>query len=325
MFAKPRILVAEPQDFSPRAAEILGEVADVTVGGVETEREFQVAFGVYDAIWVRLQRRIDSRVIPIAPRCRALACNTTGLDHIDLPLCERRGIEVISLRGETDFLRRVRATAEHTLGLTLALLRQLPAATADVHAGHWRRDHFRGHELFEKTVGIVGVGRLGSIVAEYFRALGMHVIGYDIRADFPQEVAERAESLGDLLERSDVTSLHVPLNDQTRGMIDGPALRQMRSNAVLINTARGGVIDEDALLQALQENWIAGAALDVLDGEPSITAAHPLVRWAAQNPRLLIVPHLGGNTYESLEKTECFIANRLAAALRRKEPHRCAS
>src|SRR5205823_3158989 len=160
----------------------------------------------YDIVWFRLAQRVDRTFFEPPPRCRILAVPVTGLDHIDLDACAENQVRVVSLRGEYDFLKDIRATAELTIGLTLALLRQISAAAADVLAGNWNRDAFRGRELYGKTIGLVGVGRLGKIAAGYFRSFGAEVIGYDPRPDFPHEAAERIDSLPDLLGQADIVS-----------------------------------------------------------------------------------------------------------------------
>jgi D-3-phosphoglycerate dehydrogenase / 2-oxoglutarate reductase len=316
---RPRILIAEPLDFSPAAVRLLETAADVTLRATD-RAGLAAALAEYDVVWFRLAHKIDRELLAGPLHTSVLATPVTGLDHIDLAACAEHGIRVVSLRGEVDFLQQVRATAELTLALTLALLRHLPKSAEHVQAGGWNRDLFRGHELFGRTVGIVGVGRLGRIVAGYFRALGMTVLGYDPRADFPHDAAERVTSLDELLGRSDVVSLHVAYNDSTRQLISTHQFAAMKPGAVLINTARGGVVDEQALLAALDEGRLAGAALDVLDGEPGITAAHPLVAAAKTRDNLLIVPHIGGNTLESFEKTEVFLAGRVLEALAAEHP-----
>jgi len=314
-----RILIAEPLDFSPQAVRVLESVADVTLQSTERDG-LGAALREFDVIWFRLAHRIDRPLLDISLldgplRCRMLVTPVTGLDHIDLEACADHGIRVLSLRGETQFLNQVRATAELTLALSLALLRRLPAASDSAKTGVWNRDLFRGHELFGKTAGLVGVGRLGSLVAGYFGALGMTVLGYDPRPDFPTSLARRASSLGELLRESDLVSLHVSYSAATRHLIGRDCLNQMPSGAVLINTSRGGVVDEMALLDALRHGRIAGAALDVLDGEPNITPDHPLLAYARQHDNLLIVPHIGGNTVESFAKTEMFLAHKVVEAL----------
>ena len=306
--------MAEPDAFSPRALALLQRVADVVCDPVPPARVAD-ALSSYDVFWFRLGYRLDAATLEQASRCSIVATPVTGLDHIDLEVCDRLGIRVISLQGEQHFLRDVRATAELTLALTLALSRRLPEAMADVLTGGWNRDAFRGHELFGKTVGLVGVGRLGTIVAGYFAALGMRVLGYDPHA-VPASGVEYLGDLRSLVAASDVVSLHATYDRTTHHMIDAEVLAAVRPSAVLVNTARGGLIDEKALLDALRARRLAGAALDVLQDEPQITADHPLVAYAREHGNLLLVPHIGGKTEESMEKTEAFLAERVIEALR---------
>lgn len=307
------MLIAEPEGFTAEAVDVLRRVADVDQLAIEPE-QLAWAFDNYDVIWLRLGHRIDAELVKGARRCRFIANAVTGLDHVDLDACAQKGIEVLSLRGEREFLREVRATAELAVALALALPRHLNAAVASVNQGHWRRDDFRGHELYRKTAGIVGVGRLGSIVGEYFAALGMDVIGYDVRP-FRSDVIEPVDNLEALLRRADIVSLHVALTKDTKYLVGRPELRMMKPSAILINTARGAVVDGDALLDALRGAEIAGAALDVVEGEPDLGVEHPLISYARSHRNLVITPHIGGNTHESFIKTEVFIAEKVVAAL----------
>jgi len=310
---RPRLLIAEPRDFSAEALGLLRDAAEVEL---DASVPLTRALADYDVLWLRLGHRLDAEALAAARRCWVVATPVTGLDHIDLAACAARGIRVLSLRGETAFLRQVRATAEHTLALTLALLRHLPAAHGAVLQGHWERDRWRGSELFEKTAGLVGMGRLGSITAGYFRALGMRVLGYDPRPDFPHEAAERVETLEALLARADLISLHLSYGPETHHLLGAAQLAAMKPGAVLINTARGGVVDGAAVLAALRSGRLAGAALDVLEGEPQVGADHPLIAYARDHDNLVLTPHLGGNTRESFVKTEVFLAGKVVAALR---------
>ena len=316
--SRPRILIAEPLDFSPQAVRLLRTAAEVTLE--PTDRAgLAAALGDYDVVWFRLAHRIDRELLSGPLKCQILAMPVTGLDHIDLEACAHRGIRVVSLRGETSFLEQVRGTAELTIALTLALLRRIPSAAEHARRGGWDRDAFRGRELFGHTAGLVGMGRLGRIVADYFRAFGMDVLGYDPRGDFPHQSAHRVESLAQLMAQSDVVSVHVNYEPSTRQLIGREEIMAMRPQAVLINTSRGGIIDEQALAAAIEAGAIGGAALDVLDGEPNV-ADHPLVKLAQRTDRLLIVPHVGGNTVESFEKTELFLAQRVLEALAARHP-----
>lgn len=309
----PRILIAEPDHFSEKAVRILRSVGEVVLEARSDER-LVAAFQEFDVVWMRLAHRIDSATLGDRARCRVLAIPATGVDHVDLQACGERGIQVISLKGEVDFLKQVRATAELTIGLAIALMRRIPQAARSVQTGEWKRDLFEGTELYGKTAGIVGVGRLGEIVAGYFAAFGMKVAAYDPRPDFPGTVP-RLESLEELLMTSDVVSLHPVLDRSTRNLIGKRELELMKPTAFLINTSRGGVIDEAALLRALRSGAIAGAALDVLDSEPGVPENDPLIEHARSDQNLLIVPHIGGKTSESMEKTEIFIARKVVEAL----------
>ncbi len=270
-----------------------------------------------EILWVRLRHRIDAEVMAAAPHLRAIATATTGLNHIDLEQAQRRGIRVISLCGQTDFLRHIYATAEHTLALLLSLIRRLPAAAEHVLNGGWNRDLFVGRELHGKTAGIVGYGRVGRMVAGHLGAFGMRVQVADPLIE--QQVLDpgvEIASLDRLLKTSDVVSLHVALNQQTRGFFGAPEFALMKPQSWFINTSRGELIDESALLQALQTGRLSGAAVDVLGGEQSSgMAAHALTQYARSHDHLLITPHIAGCTIESTEKTENFIAEKIAEFL----------
>lgn len=310
--ALPRLLIAEPDGFTPEALSRLRQRFAVELRPVD-RAGLHAALRTHDAIWFRLAHRFDASLLEGPLTCRAIATPVTGIDHIDLDACARAGIRVVSLKGEVEFLKDVRATAELTLALTLALLRHLPAATAHARAGGWNRDLFRGDEIYQRTVGLVGVGRLGSIVARYFNALGARVVGFDPRPDFPPDV-ERVPSLPELLRVSDIVSLHVSLEPSTQGLFGAREFEQMKRGAVLINTSRGGVVNEPAMLTALEAGLLRGAALDVLTGEPAVDANHPVVQYALSHSNLILTPHIGGNTFDSFAKTELFLAGKLCEA-----------
>ena len=177
-----KILVAESRGFSTPAAELLRQVGEVVLAELNRVDLLQAVRGA-DVLWVRLRHRIDAEILAAAPSLRIIVTPTTGLNHIDVEDADKRGLRVLSLRDEVDLLREVRATAEHTLALLLALLRHIPAAVSHVRGGGWDRDLFRGHELFGKTVGIVGYGRLGGIVARSVEALGARIVVTDPRLE----------------------------------------------------------------------------------------------------------------------------------------------
>jgi D-3-phosphoglycerate dehydrogenase len=320
-----KVLLAESADFSDKALDLLCRYCDVRA--LDLNRiELLSEVHKIDVLWTRLRHRVDAELLAVAPRLKAVVTPTTGLNHVDLEEAERRGIHVISLRGETEFLKEVRATAELTVGLLFALLRHVPAAAAHAREGNWNRDLFKGQELYGKTVGVVGFGRLGSMVATYLSVFGATVLFTD-----PNVAADRAESgtrcvpLSQLLREADIVTLHVNLCRETNAFFGLEQFEAMKEGAWFFNTARGELIDEAALLDALQSGRLAGAALDVLAGEsPDGMAEHPLVSYAREHDNLIITPHIGGCTTESMAKTELFLAERLVHWLKlegRSEGH----
>ncbi len=279
--------------------------------------DLPAAMQTCDVFWFRLGFRLDASVLTKDQRCRVLATPVTGIDHIDEDLCESYGIKIVCLGGELEFLREIRATAEHTLLLAMSLMRRLVPAAKDVEGYHWRRDVFRGHELYQKNVGIVGFGRLGQIVANYFHCLGCQIHVYDIADKQIPTHYTRHTSLEQLIRASEIVTLHIPYNDRNHHFIDDEALANFDKDKILINTSRGGVIDEQALVEMLVTGRLAGVAMDVLEGEPFI-AENKLVELSHSDDRVLITPHIGGNTYESFEKTEEFLAKKIAKLFQRR-------
>ena len=251
-----------------------------------------------DAYFASLEVRITEELLNQAPRLRVIATPSTGTDHIDLKVTAERNIVVLSLKDDRRLLDSITATAELAWGLLLACARQIPLAARAARNGLWGRDLFRGNQIAYKTLGIVGCGRLGSIVAQYARAFRMKVIAYDPYLDEVPGV--EMVGLEELLRRADAISIHVHLNENTRGLIGRTELAAMKSGTVLINTSRGAVIDEEALLHALESGHLASAGLDIIDGEwRSDLQDHPLLAYARSHDNLIVTPHIGGVTYES--------------------------
>ncbi|HEY3344595.1 MAG TPA: NAD(P)-dependent oxidoreductase [Anaerolineaceae bacterium] len=310
-----RILNLEPENYSAEARgilETLGKVAD----GPFTRTTLLESLPNYDVLIVRLAHQIDREVLTFASRLKAIVSATTGLDHIDEEYAAQRGIVVLSLHGEIDFLRSIPATAEHTWGLLLALVRSLPYAYQSVLAGEWDRDRFRGHDLAGKTLGIIGLGRIGEKVARYGQAFGMRIVAYDPFCNDWMRGVEHTAHLEDVFSQANALSIHVPLGPSTVWLVSKPLLDLLPEGAVLINTARGEVVDEDALLDSLRSGRLAGAALDVIWGERRTDwNESPLLDYARSHTNLLITPHIGGATVESMAATEIFMARRLAQFL----------
>jgi len=316
-----KILLAESSGFSTAALAALRSVAEVIEADLD-RTALLAAVADADVLWVRLRHQIDEQVLSAGPKLKYLVSPTTGLNHLDMAAAKRRNIQVISLRGEVEFLRDIRATAELTVGLLLSLLRRIPPALQDTQAGNWDRDKFQGRELYGKTVGIVGYGRLGRIVARYLQAFDTRVLVTDPELEAPGSEGAAlpdgvvAVSLARLLAESDVVTLHVNLCDATEGFFGAAEFAQMKPGAWFINTARGELVDEEAMIAALQTDRLAGVALDVLRDENSQgMARHKLVQLSQSDPRVLITPHIGGCTIESMEKTERHLAERLLSIL----------
>lgn len=306
------ILNAEPDDYSPEARQILTSLGELVEKKL-SQSELADWVCDFDVLIVRLGLEVNRDVIEAGSRLRAIVTPTTGLDHIDVKFADTKGIAVISLKGEAEFLRTIHATPEYTWALLLALVRHLPRAVESVRAGTWNRDLFRGYELCGRRLGIVGLGRIGEKVATYGIAFGMQVAAFSPhRSDWPADV-RCCSSLDELLRRSDVLSLHVPLNSETDHMIGEQQLALLPQGAVLVNTARGAILDETALVNALARGHLGGAALDVLAEELNQERREqsPLLAYARAHHNLLITPHLGGATWDSMRRTEVFIAEKL--------------
>lgn len=307
---KFRILNIEPDGYCDAARDILRQVAIVDeeiMGRAELLRRI----AQYDVLITRLAHHIDDAVLAAGKRLKAVASATTGRDHFDLEAAHRRGVVVLSLAGETEFLDTITATAEHSWTLILALTRNLVAAHGSVLAGTWDRDRFRGRDLAGRTLGVVGYGRVGRQVTRIAKAFDMTVLAYDPHVH--EASVELTGSLEELLRRASIVTLHAPLSAMNQGMIGARELRLMAADALLINTSRGALVDEAALLVALEEARIGGAALDVLIHEqhfPSATARR-LLAYAKTKENLIITPHISGATHESMARTEIFMAQKI--------------
>lgn len=316
-FNKVTILVAEKSSFSEAGLHAFAAIGQVSARDL-TQSQLVETVKNFSVLIVRLGLEVNAEVLQANPDLLAVCTPTTGLDHIDLQLANSLGIEILSLKGERAFLDQVYATAEHTMALLLALIRHIPAALEGVKKYEWRRDIYRGCELNGKTLGIVGCGRLGIMVARYGMAFGMQVLAYDpYQSTLPDGVLRYA-NLDEMLRASDVVSIHAPLNAETRGMFSQKRFRQIRRGAWLVNTARGAIIDESGLIWALESGQLAGAALDVLPAEAELKPQkqNALVEYARAHNNLIITPHIGGATYESVEKADLFIAKKLVYFLK---------
>jgi D-3-phosphoglycerate dehydrogenase / 2-oxoglutarate reductase len=307
---RPRVVVAEP--FADSGLAVLRENDLEIVSCVGKPASALIAaLAEADGLIVRSETRVDRTLLSAAPKLAVIARAGVGVDAIDVEAATDAGIVVINTPAANTL-----AAVEQTFTLMLGSVRRLPAANAALRAGIWDRKLFIGTELANKTLGIIGLGRIGGGVAVRAAAFGMKLLAYD-----PFISAARAEALGahlipleELLKSSDIVTLHVPLTKQTRGMIDASKITLMKPSALLINCARGGVIDEVALLEALDAGTIAAAAIDVVAEEPP--PADGTGARLHKHLKVVATPHLGGSTHEALERIAIQLATDLAAVLR---------
>jgi D-3-phosphoglycerate dehydrogenase len=298
----PRVLISDK--LSPRAEKILtarGIEVDVKTG--LEKAELAKIIGEYDGLAVRSATKASEKIIAQADKLKVIGRAGIGVDNIDIAAATARGVIVMN----TPFGNSI-TTAEHAITLLLALARQIPAANSSTHAGKWEKSAFMGVEVTSKTLGIIGCGNIGSIVAERALGLKMKVLAYDpfLSPEHALELGVEKVELDDLLERSDFISLHTPLTDKTRDIIDARALEKMRKGVRLINCARGGLIVEEALKAALDAGHVAGAALDVFAEEPATDNA------LFGMPNVICTPHLGAATAEAQENVAVQVAEQMA-------------
>lgn len=308
--SKWKILIAD--GLNQNGQEILRPTAQVDDRNGISEKELLHTIGEYEALIVRSRTIVTPAVFDAASRLKAIGRAGVGVDNIDLVSATTHGVTVINTPASTTL-----AVAEHTLALTLALAKSIPRADAAMKTGQWTKKELLGIELSGKMLGIIGVGNIGSAVARLAAALGMVVLGHDPLIS-TEEIRERGAdpvSLSDLYARSDFISLHIPLGPETRGMISGQALGYMKRGVRLVCTARGGVIDETALLGALESGQVAGAALDVFAKEP------PGLTALVSHPNVIATPHISAQTLEAQARAAADIATEVLAALR-EEPLR---
>ncbi|HEV2978942.1 MAG TPA: hydroxyacid dehydrogenase [Casimicrobiaceae bacterium] len=307
-----RVLIAEFMDEAAVGSLKRRFATTYDAGLVDRRPALLAALPAAEALIVRNRVRVDAELLAAAGRLRVVGRLGVGLDNIDLPACAARGIEVIPATGANAL-----AVAEYVIGACLVLLRGAYFSTAAVAAGDWPRAALStGCELAGKCFGVVGFGSIGQRTGRLARALGMRVIGCDsaipLTAPLWAEQQTEAHALPDLLRTADVVSLHVPLTVATRHLLGAAELALMKPEAILINTARGGIVDEAAVAQALRAGRLGGAALDVFEVEPLPRASALL-----DCPRLLLTPHVAGLTREANVRVSTFIAEQVAAALER--------
>lgn len=297
-----QILISDP--IAPEGVELLASRARVLEGSPGQQP------GEFDALIVRSATKVSGELLQACtPRLKVVGRAGVGVDNVDLAAARDLGVRVVNAPEATST-----AVAEHTVALMLSLSRHIPTATAQMRAGIWPKKELIGRELSGSTLGIIGLGRIGAEVAQRAAAFEMAVLSYDPYLSEEQQARCGAQgcTLTELLERSDFITLHIPLTAETENIIDRAALENIKPGARIINTARGGLIDEAALLEALQDGRVAGAGLDVFDEEP------PDNPDLINHPNVISTPHIAGQTVEAQRRVAVDIAEEVLAALEGK-------
>jgi D-3-phosphoglycerate dehydrogenase / 2-oxoglutarate reductase len=301
---KPVVLLAE--ELSPATVDALGPDFDIRrVDGTDRAALF-TALAEANAVLIRSATKMDAEAIAAAPVLRVIARAGVGLDNVDIKAATAAGVMVVNAPTSN-----IVSAAELTIGHILSLARNIPAAHASLAAGEWKRSAYTGTELFEKTVGIIGLGRIGALITARLQAFGMNVVAHDpyVTSTRAQQLGVTLLSLDELLETSDFITIHMPKTPETTGMIGAEQLRLMKPTAYIVNVARGGLIDETALFHALSYRQIAGAGLDVFTSEP------PTDTRLLGLPNIVVTPHLGASTDEAQEKAGVAVAKSVKLAL----------
>ncbi|GAB2512999.1 phosphoglycerate dehydrogenase [Paramicrobacterium agarici] len=302
--SKPVVLIAE--ELSPATVDALGPDFEIRkVDGTDRESLFS-ALNDANAVLIRSATKMDAEAISHAPALKVIARAGVGLDNVDIKAATEAGTMVVNAPTSN-----IISAAELTVGHILSLARHIPAANQSLSSGAWKRSSYTGVELYEKTVGIIGLGRIGALITARLQAFGVSVVAYDpyVTSARAQQLGVQLVTLDELLERSDFVTIHMPKTPETTGMISADEFAKMKSSAFIINVARGGLIDEDALYDALANNTIAGAAVDVFVSEP------PTDSRLLTLDNIVVTPHLGASTGEAQEKAGVSVAKSVRLAL----------
>ncbi len=301
---RPVVLLAEK--LAPSAVAVLGDEVEIRHVDGTNRPALLAAVADADALLVRSATKVDAEVVAASTRLKVVARAGVGLDNVDVPACTARGVMVVNAPTSN-----IVSAAEHAVALLFAAARQIPAADATLRAGQWKRSSFNGIELNGKTVGVVGLGKIGQLVAQRLEAFGVYLIAYD-----PYVAPARAAQLGiemvpleELLRRSDAITIHLPKTAETLGLIGKDQLALTKPGVIIVNAARGGLVDEDALAEAVRSGHVGGAGIDVYVSEP--TTSSPLF----ELPQIVVTPHLGASTSEAQDRAGTDVARSVQLAL----------
>ncbi|GKS11859.1 D-3-phosphoglycerate dehydrogenase [Paenibacillus chitinolyticus] len=303
-----KVLVSDP--ISDMGIQMLYDASDVEVDKKPglSEDELVAIIGEYDALLVRSQTKVTPRIMEAAPKLKVIGRAGVGVDNIDLQAATKHGIVVINAPDGNTI-----ATCEHTFAMMMSVARSIPQAYKKTVSGEWDRKSFVGVELRNKTLGIIGMGRIGSEVAKRAKVFGMKVIGYDpfLTEDRAEKIGVKLGTVNDIAAAADFITVHTPLTNETRHIVGPAQFAIMKKGVRIINCARGGIIDENALVAAIENGTVAGAAFDVFEQEPP-QASHPFLN----NPSIIVTPHLGASTVEAQENVAIDVSEELLHILR---------
>lgn len=309
-----QIGILEPFGFSQKAIDKLKHIGQVECFD---GNDLDVFVRDKEVLFIRLGHYIDNNFLDRADKLRYLCTPTTGFNHINMDSVFERNVAVVSLKGENDFLAQIRATPEHAFGLALALLRNYKYAFIKSDMVEWNRDAYKGEELFGNTVGIIGFGRIGHILAKYFCCFGVEVYYYDIDPSIPETGhAKRIDTLEELLRLANIIIMAASYSKSNRRFFDKRYI-DLLEDKYFVNISRGELIDEEYLIEKIKKSYFKGVALDVIANENISNNMSKFIALAGDR-HLILTPHIGGATYESMKKTEEFIADKLIGQLKKK-------
>lgn len=307
-----QIGILESKDFSKKALETLSIIGEIELFNNTNLEAFLLN---KEILFIRLEYFIDKNFLDKMKIIKFICTPTTGLNHIDLKECKKRDIKIFSLKGEYEFLSTIRATPEHTFGLVLSLLRNYKSAFLLQNNNEWDREKYKGFELYENSVGIIGFGRVGKILSKYFKAFDTKVYFYDIDNSVDGiNNSIKVNSINKLIEKTNIIILSASYSENNFEFFDKKYI-DLLENKYFINTARGELIDENYLIEKLEEDFFKGLAIDVIQNEQSENNIDKILQ-LAEDKNYIITPHISGATYSSMYRTEEFILNKLLEGLK---------
>ena len=317
MAAGAKVLCMVDLSLVPKALGLLRESTDLDYRPADRSTLLDI-IDRYEAFWGHVDLKIDKPVLDRAGKLKVINTASTGTDHIDKEETARKGIRILSITTDYGLLRTFTATAECAWMLLLACSRNFRTVTRSALEGNWKNERFFGAQLYEQTIGVLGLGRLGSMTVEFGKAFGMRVLGCDLKPISIPGV-ERV-GFNTLLRESDSISIHIHMTPENHHLFNADALQKMKKKAVLVNTSRGDIVDENAVLEALESGSLAAYGADVLHDEwREDMGMSPLIRYARAHDNVILTPHIGGCTHRSLVEARIFSAKKLVHYLKTGE------